>query len=284
MHVDKTSFLLTGVASIRQGVGALGLTLPALMLVALLLFLPFTWLASLSLTDHGTFSFVHYRRIGSGAYFQMLVTTFQLSTIVTLVCVGLAYPLSYMMSQVSQRIATICLLFVVLPFWTSLLVRTYAWLILLQRHGVLNTWLLDWGVIDEPLRLAYSFTGTVIGMVHVLLPFIVFPLYASMQSVDRGYLQAAASMGATPTRVFLDVFVPLSLPGLFAGVVLVFVLCLGFYVTPTILGGGKVLVWSMLIADSVTIFPNWGAASALGIVLVIVTLGVLSAMRRATRA
>ena len=136
---------------------------------------------------------------------------------------------------------------VLFPFWTSLLVRTYAWLVLLQRRGLVNTWLQETGIVDEPLRLVHNFTGTAIGMTHILLPFMVLPLYAAMTAVDRDYVRASASLGASPLKSFWQVFFPLTLPGLLAGVVLVFVLCLGFYVTPAVLGGGRVLMWSMSI-------------------------------------
>ena len=175
------------------------------------------------------------------------------------------------------------MIFVILPFWTSLLVRTYAWLVLLQRQGLINTWMIDLGIIDEPMRLVHNFTGTVIGMVHILLPFLVLPLFAAMKSIDRDYLKAAANLGASPTRAFWQVFFPLSLPGLFAGVVLVFVLCLGFYVTPALLGGGKTIMWAMRIETSVNLYANWGAASALGVVLLIVTLGLLYILNKAFR-
>ena len=163
---------------------------------------------------------------------------------------------------------------------TSLLVRTYAWLVLLQRKGVINGWLIETGIIDEPLRLVHNFTGTVIGMVQILLPFLVLPLYAAMKSIDRDFLKAAANLGASPINAFWRVFFPLSLPGLFAGVVLVFVLCLGFYVTPALLGGGKIIMWAQRIETSINLYANWGAASALGVVLLIVTLAILYGLNK----
>ena len=145
---------------------------------------------------------------------------------------------------------------------------------------MINTWLLETGIIDEPLRLVHNFTGTVIGMVQILLPFLVLPLYAAMKSIDRDFLKAAANLGASPINAFWRVFFPLSLPGLFAGVVLVFVLCLGFYVTPALLGGGKIHMWAMRIETSINLYSNWGAASALGVVLLIVTLGILYGLNK----
>jgi ABC-type spermidine/putrescine transport system permease subunit I len=147
--------------------------------------------------------------------------------------------------------------------------------VLLQRRGVVNSWLQDMGVIEAPLRLMHNFTGTTIGMVHIMLPFMVLPLYATMRSINRDYMRAAANLGASPVRAFWGVFVPLSFPGLFAGIIIVFVLCLGFYVTPALLGGGRVMMWSMQIERNVTYHSDWGAASALGVVLLAMTLAIL---------
>jgi putative spermidine/putrescine transport system permease protein/spermidine/putrescine transport system permease protein len=250
---------------------------PSILLVAVIILLPIGWLSWLSFYDAaGQLTLENYgRMLESKAYIKTFKTTFKISFVVTGVCILIGYPLAYLISQLGQRMANICMIFVIIPFWTSLLVRTYAWLVLLQRKGLINGWLIDLGFIEEPLRLVHNFTGTVIGMVHILLPFLVLPLYAAMKSIDRDYIRAAANLGASPMKAFWQVFFPLSLPGLFAGVVLVFVLCLGFYVTPALLGGGKVQMWAMRIESSVNLYANWGAASALGVVLLVVTLLLL---------
>ncbi len=183
------------------------------------------------------------------------------------ICILVGYPLAYFLAQLPTRAANLCLIAVLLPFWTSLLVRTYAWLVLLQRQGLINDWAISLGLWDEPLKLVHNMTGTLIGMVHIMLPFLVLPLYGAMRAIDRDYLRASANLGASPARAFWTVFVPLSLPGLFAGALIVFVLCLGFFVTPAVLGGGRVIMVSMQIATNIELFVNWGAASALGVVL-----------------
>jgi ABC-type spermidine/putrescine transport system permease subunit I len=172
---------------------------------------------------------------------------------------------------------------VLMPFWTSILVRTYAWLVLLQRQGLINSWGIKLGLWDEPLALVHNLTGTLIGMVHIMLPFLILPLYGSMRAIDRDYLKAAANLGASPTRAFWLVFFPLSLPGLLAGSLIVFILCLGFYVTPALLGGGKVIMVANRIANDIEIFFNWGAASALGVVLLGLTAIILFAAARLVR-
>jgi ABC-type spermidine/putrescine transport system permease subunit I len=262
-----------------------GLSLPALLLVTVTMLLPVAWLFYLSfLGDDGAFSLVHYHRlIEQPSYARIFRATFEISALATLICIVLGYPLAYVMAQLPPRIASLCMIGVLMPFWTSILVRTYAWLVLLQRQGLINSWGIKLGLWDEPLALVHNLTGTLIGMVHIMLPFLILPLYGSMRAIDRDYLKAAASLGASPARAFWLVFLPLSLPGLLAGALIVFILCLGFYVTPALLGGGKVIMVANRIANDIEIFFNWGAASALGVVLLVLTAIILFAASRAVR-
>lgn len=265
----------------RESLALLGLCSPGIVLVGIIIVLPIGWLFWLSLFDEtGMLSGANYARfVEQASYVRTFITTFEVAFIVTGLCVLLGYPLAYMLSQLPRRAASICLIFVILPFWTSVLVRTYAWLVILQRKGLLNTWLMDLGVISQPLPLAHNFTGVVIGMTHILLPFLVLPLYASMKAIDADYLRAAMNLGAPPTATFWQIFFPLSLPGLAAGVVIVFILCLGFFVTPALMGGGKVIMWAMRMEQTTSLYSNWGAGSALGVVLLAVTLGLLGVFR-----
>ncbi len=260
-----------------ERLGLIGLCSPALFLVMVVMVLPVAWLFWLSfIGDDGSFTLEHYERmIKRKSYGRIFWTTFEVSFLTTLICILIGYPLSYFLSQLPPRATTICLIAVLLPFWTSLLVRTYAWLVLLQRNGLLNNWAIDAGLWSEPIKLVHNLNGTLIGMVHIMLPFLVLPVYGAMKAIDKDYLKAAANLGASPTRAFWLVFFPLSLPGLFAGALIVFVLCLGFFVTPAVLGGGKVIMVSMKITDTIELFFNWGAASALGVVLLVLTMGVL---------
>lgn len=256
------------------------LALPGFLLIAIVALAPIAWLFWLSFSGPGGLTLAHYERLLHPSYVITLRTTFELSVLVTIVCIVLGYPLAYVIAQARDRVAAVLLLLVLFPIWTSLLVRCYAWLVLLQRRGLVNTWLADLGVIDGPLRLVHNFTGTTIGMVHIMLPFMVLPLYASMRAINPDYIRAAANLGASPVKAFWQVFVPLSLPGLAAGIVIVFVLCLGFYVTPALLGGGRVMMWSMQIERNVAYHADWGAASALGVVLLVLTLGILCLLGR----
>lgn len=267
-------------ADIRQRLGLGLLSIPALLVMTLVVLIPSGWLAWLSAFDgSGAFTTANFARLLRPSYVDSFITTFQISGIVTIVCVLLGYPVAYLLAQVSTRAAQILLLFVVLPFWTSVLVRTYAWLVLLQRQGLINSWLINLGVVQEPLPLVHNTLGTIIGMVHVMLPFLILPLYASMKAIDPMLLRAAANCGASPSQAFRQVFLPLSMPGLAAGVGLTFVLCLGFFLTPALLGGGRVAMWSMQIADNISRYGNWGAASALGVALLVVTGLILWALR-----
>ena len=250
-----------------------GLTLPYLLMVTALIVIPVGWLFYLSFIGRdGSLSFENYERMmKSKAYIRIFLTTFKISILTTIICAAIVYPLAYFMSQLSRKWANICMIGVLIPFWTSLLVRTYAWLVLLQKKGLLNNMAIEMGLISEPIKIVHNTTGTLIGMVHIMLPFLILPLYANMRAIDKDALKAASSLGATPTRAFWTVFFPLSLPGLLAGLLIVFVLCLGFYVTPAILGGGRVIMAAMKISSNIELYFSWGAASALGVVLLVVT-------------
>lgn len=265
-----------------ERIGLLSLVSPALLLITVIMVLPVGWLFYLSvLSDAGSFSLEHYRRMWEQpSYARTFWVTFEVSVLTTGICLLLGYPLAYFMSELPKRTANLCMIAVLLPLWTSLLVRTYAWLVLLQRRGLINSWGMELGLWNEPLELVHNLTGTLIGTVHVMLPFIVLPLYAAMRGINRDYLKAAANLGASPTRTFWQVFFPLSMPGLVTGSLIVFILCLGFYITPAVLGGGKVIMVSSRIANDIEIFFNWGAASALGVVLLLLTLLLILAASR----
>ena len=255
----------------------LGLTSPAVLCVLTIMVIPVAWLFYLSfIGSDGNFSLEHYQRmLDSKSYVRIFFTTFKVSLLTTVICVFIGYPLAYFLSQLPARVANICMLSVLLPFWTSLLVRTYSWLVLLQRKGIINQVGMDMGFWDEPLKLVHNLSGTLIGMVHIMLPFLILPLYASMKSIPQDYMKASSNLGATPTQSFWQVFFPLSIPGLMAGSLIVFILSLGFFVTPAILGGGKVIMVAMQITSNIELFFDWGAASALGVVLLVMTFAVL---------
>lgn len=273
-------------ATRREQAGLIALGAPGLLIVMILLALPVGWMAWLSLIGpDGGIGLDNYRDLAlQSTNLDSILTTFQIGAIVTFLCLAIGFPFAYLLSELPRRQANLLMIAVVLPYWTSILVRTYAWLVLLQRRGLVNETLGGLGLIDEPLRLVHNLTGTIIGMTHIMLPFMILPLYAAMSAIDRAYIRAAASMGASPTRAFWTVFVPLSLPGVASGAFLVFVLCLGFYITPAILGGGRVIMVAQQIERSLSLYAHFGAASALGIVLLLLAMGtVWLAVRLAER-
>jgi putative spermidine/putrescine transport system permease protein len=200
-------------------------------------------------------------------YINILLRTLWISFVVTLVCILLGYPLAFLIATAPPRRAKILILLVLLPFWTSLLVRTAAWVIVLQKAGVVNDTLLFLGLIDEPLTLIFNRTGVYIAMVHILLPFMVLPLYSVMKGISPDHMRAAASLGARPAAAFFSIYLPQSMPGLAAGCLLVYVIALGFYITPALIGGGSDQMLAYLIAEFATNTANWGLAGALAMLL-----------------
>jgi putative spermidine/putrescine transport system permease protein len=212
-------------------------------------------------------------QIPSNAYVRVLGITLQIALGVTFTTLLLGYLVAYALASLPARWANLLMIFVLVPFWTSILVRSYAWMVLLGREGLVNQALVGMGLTPEPVQLLNTRFAVYVGMVHVLLPFMILPLYAVMRGIDRNLLRAAENLGARPSQVFRAVFLPLSLPGVAAGCLLVFILALGFYITPALLGGQRDVMVSMLIQQQVTQL-KWGVASALALVLLALSLGI----------
>ncbi|KXU37247.1 ABC transporter permease [Ventosimonas gracilis] len=204
----------------------------------------------------------------------VLSRTFSISAWVALICVLAAYPYAWMMTAVSSRMRLVLILCVLIPFWVSGVVRTLAWVILLQDSGVINSLLRASGFAS--IKLIRTQLGVVIGMAQILLPFMILPLYSVMRGIDLRLVQAARSLGAPPWKAFLQVYLPLSLPGVYAGVILVFILSLGFYITPALLGGPRSTMLSTLIQTQVLSLLNWGRGGAMGAVLLVATFILLA--------
>lgn len=207
-------------------------------------------------------------------FLDTLARTLGISFGVTLICLLLAYPLAYVIVRQSRTMQAIMLTCVLLPFWTSILVRSAAWLVLLQTHGLVNDALLTMSVISEPLRLVYSRTGTILAMVHIQLPFTFLPIYSVMKLIPNDYARAASSLGAKPGYVFRHVYLPMTLPGVAAGCLLTFILCLGYYITPALLGGPSDQMLSYYVAYYLNQNVNWSMAAAVSLVLLLITLAI----------
>lgn len=251
--------------------------------------LPFAALAILFLYPVGKLllasveggSLAHYERaLFDGLYIEVYGTTFRIALMVTVGAALLGYPIAHFIATASPGWAAMGLLCVMLPFWTSLLVRTYAWMVLLGRGGLVNKALVGLDLIERPIALLHNETGVLIGMIHVLLPYFVFPVYAVMRRVDPNLLAAAEGLGASWWRVFWHVYLPLTLPGVIAGATLVFILSLGFFITPALLGGGKVIMIAVLIEQQVHQL-HWAFAATLSSILLLITVGVSLLFSRA---
>ena len=215
---------------------------------------------------------------------RILLRTFEISAIVTLWALLLGYPLAYWLSTLSARRANVLMILVLVPFWTSILVRVAAWIVLLQSEGLVNHALIGLHLINQPLALLFNRTGVVIAMVHILLPFMILPLYSVMKSVPPTYLRAAVSLGSSPLAALFRVYVPQTYAGIGAGALLVFILSIGYYVTPALLGGPEDQMLSYYIAQYANVTVNWGMACALGALLLAATLVLYGVYRRVTRA
>lgn len=214
------------------------------------------------------------------AFSDILVRTFQMSAVVTVIALLMGYPLAYWLSTLSERKANMLLILVLLPFWTSVLVRIAAWIVLLQNNGLVNRLLMWSGLTDTPMPLLFNRVGVIIAMVHILLPFMILPLYSVMKSVPANYMRAAVSLGSAPLAAFFRVYLPQTYPGVGAGALLVFITCIGYYVTPALLGGAGDQMLSYYVAQYTNVEVNWGMACALGGVLLTATLVLYALYRR----
>jgi ABC-type spermidine/putrescine transport system permease subunit I len=212
--------------------------------------------------------------LGSATYLRIIGHTLGLSAETAVLCARLGYPVAWKLTQSGPVLRGIILLALLIPFWTNLLVRSTGWMVLLNPEGVVNGILLHAGLIDTPLKLIYNQLGTLIGMTQIMLPYMVLPLATIMSRLDPYLLMAARSMGAAPPAAFRRVILPLTMPGLLAGVVLVFASSLGFYVIPALLGGPRDMVVAQLIEFNINQTLNWGLASSLSAILLVGTLAL----------
>ena len=274
----------SGTPAIR---GALGpraswlLLSPLLLLLAFAFFWPIVNLLSRSVFTPEP-SLQNYERLASDAlYWRIFGRTFWISFWCCVLSLLLGYPVAYAMARLSGWRAAVVAACVLIPLWTSVLVRSYAWVFLLQRQGVVNSVLLEAGLIGAPLRMLYTEGAVLMAMTHVLLPFMILPIYATLRGVPRELERAARNLGAGRFQAFLRVTLPLSLPGVSTGVLFVFILALGFYITPAMVGGPRTLMIGTLIAQQVTDLLDWKFAGAISAVLLVLTLGVAVVFQRA---
>ncbi|OIJ88422.1 hypothetical protein BIV24_23010 [Streptomyces colonosanans] len=256
---------------VRSRWGALAL--PGAAALAVFFVVPLAYMLVRSLSDPSPRNYVEV--ITSSIYLKSYATTLLVAVWTVVVCLVLGYPYAYVMARSSRPISMILGFCVLMPFWMSILVRTYAWTVWLQDNGLINTFLLRLGLIREPMALMGNALGTTVGMAQVLLPFMVLSLVTAMKRIDPALELASRSLGVGPVRTFLRVFLPLSGPGVFAGGLIVFVTALGFYLTPAILGDPTKPLISQLIVERVNTLLDFGGGGALGIILLVLTLVIL---------
>lgn len=245
---------------------------PALVFLAVFFLYPLVRMLALSF-DAPEGPLVYYTSIvASPVYMTVLALTFKTALGVTLLCVLFGVPTAYLLANLEGTWRNVLLIAVALPFLTSILIRTYAWMAILGRNGVVNQLLQAAGLTSAPMRLMHNELGVYVGMVHVLLPFMILPVYSVMSGIDRRLLHAAQSLGASPRKALVSVFLPLALPGIASGALLVFLIAIGFYITPALLGGPKQVMISNLIEVQVMELLNWGFGSALAFVLLAATV------------
>jgi spermidine/putrescine transport system permease protein len=230
-----------------------------------------------------SFHLNNYVRFFDTLYLRILWVSCQLSFLTTLFCLFVGYPFAYIIARSSAKYRNLLLLFVIVPFWTNSLIRTYAWIVLLRTEGVINTILLQLGLIHSPLTLLYNDTAVLIGLVYTMLPFMILPLYASIEKLDKSYLEAASDLGAKPWQTFVKVTLPLTAPGVMAGTLLVFIPALGLFFIPDLMGGSKSILIGNLIKNQFLSARDWPFGSAISIILMALTLLFIAAYVRVTK-
>jgi ABC-type spermidine/putrescine transport system permease subunit I len=266
---------MTGLRAWRARPGLM--VLGAVAFCAAVYLVPMATLLGWAFREKADWTLVHLvRLIDDDAYHIAFLTTFRTAALTTLVCAAIGYPYAYLMATTGPRARALLAAAVMIPFWTSVLARSLAWVILLGRRGVVNDWLMTLGVVDRPVALLFNSIGVQIGMVHVLLPFMVLPIWAVLARLDPGLPRAARSLGATPWRAFTYVVLPLSLPGLVAGSTLVFMFAIGFYITPALLGGPNDLTIASLIEMVVRDLLDWSFGAMLSLVLLLMVGAVFA--------
>ena len=259
---------------------SLALALPLVILLGFAFVMPVAKLLAGSVFAPDATAEHWLRIVQEPIFLRVLMRTVQTAAIVTVLAFLLGYPVALVMSRLSGRAAMLVAACVLIPLWTSVLVRSYAWIVLLQRTGIINSTLQSWGVIDQPVRMIYTEGAVIVAMTHVLLPYMILPIFASLRAIPPELDRAARNLGAGAWTSFRTVTLPLSLPGVYAGAIMVFILSLGFYVTPALVGGPQNLTIATLIGQQTTELLDWPFAGALAGLLLVVTLGIVALFRR----
>jgi len=280
--VPRRTLLLDAASAREYSTGlSLALAAPLIVLLALAFIYPVGKLVWASFATNAGYTAEHYLRIlYEPLYLKILWRTISIALLVTVASFLLGYPVAYAANRAKGKWGLLMIVCVLIPLWTSVLVRSYAWILLLQRKGIINNLLLEGGFISTPLRMIYTEGAVIVAMTHVLLPFMILPIFSSLKSIPPDLARAASNLGAGPVQTFFRVTLPLSLPGVYAGSLMTFILALGFYITPALLGGPSTLMMATVIGQQTTELLNWPFASALSGVLLGVTFLLVVVFRR----
>lgn len=264
-----------------------GIKLMLLISVVFLLvfmILPIIDMFSRSVIENGSFTWKYFiEYFSKSLYSKILFNTIKLSFLIGIITILLGYPVAYLMNRVGTVLRGVIMGCVQIPFWTSLLVRTYAWIAILQNQGVVNVTLQKLGIISQPIQLLYNETGVIIVMTYIMLPYMIFSISSVMGQIDKNILTASVSLGAGKTRTFFKVFLPLSMPGIMSGFFIVFLNTMGYYIVPTLVGGQKSQMISQTIQNQLSGVLNWNFASAISIILVMVTIMIVLVSKNLTK-
>lgn len=268
----------------RRDWRSIRLLVPALLLLVIFFLLPVLSLLLRSVLEPTPGLSNYAQLLGSTTYLRVFGNTFLVATVVTVVTLAIGFPTAWLLAIAPRKLSSVLFAILLLSMWTNLLARTFAWMVLLQQTGPINRLLMALGVISEPLTLVNNLIGVTIGMTYIMLPFLIMPLHATLRSIDPSTLRAAAICGASRWQAFWRVLVPLAMPGIASGALMVFVMALGYFVTPALLGGASYMMLAELIAQLVQQLLNWGLAGAAAFVLLAVTMGLYTLQLRFTSA
>lgn len=261
---------------------------PVSLWMLLFVAIPFIYVVCISFMHKGTyggvefgFTIENYKAIFDPLYLVTFGKSLLISLITTLICILIAYPFTYFVAQKTEIKKAVFMSLVMIPFLVSSLIRLFAWISILRKDGIVNSILINIGIIDKPIQLVYNNIGSIIGLVYMLLPFMILPLYSSIEKLDKFYLEAASDLGAKPYKAFLKITLPLTAPGVFAGSILVFIPSLGLYFVTDLLGGSKTQVIGNLIKNQFITARNWPLGAALSVFLIVITLLLVGLYQKA---
>lgn len=277
---------LCGGFTMKKKISAFAILSPVLIWMFSFFLIPLFLVVTVSFLTRGeyggiqyNFTFNNYSRLIDSMYFKILWNSLIISFMTTISCLFLGYPFAYIIGRSPKKYRAILIMLIILPFWTNSLVRTYAWIILLRTEGIINSYLLMLGIIDKPLQLLYNNSSVLIGMLYIMFPFMVLPIYASVEKLDSSLIEAAKDLYASPIKTFLKITLPLTKSGILAGCLLVFVPTLGLFFIPDLMGGSKIILLSNLIKNQFLSARDWPFGMAISVLLIMMMLIIIGLMK-----